>query len=402
MLRKLILAALVVGTLAVAVISWHDAALQYWRREVIRDASTARNVPALLAGDPQIRLSLALPRIPTHVLNAQEADAISADARNVLRHDPINADALYALGMVAEQRQDDAGVPLFLLAERLSRRHLLHELALESSASAHGDMAGAVARIDRIVTVGPDVGWSIFASVAAALPDPAVRAAFASYAGRPWYVDLVRSAVANGVDADTVLALLQSGQRSIDPDKKAAIMAALIKRGVNDHDFALVSRLAGDLAPKQRQAATDFAFTQGTSDPRLSVLGWVLSNDATTTATIGNDAALSVAVSGEQIQTLALRTTLLAPGKYVLTQTIAHDPSSQRAQLTWDMTCAASPDVTVWHQPMPDRAEETASFQSVITVPAGCEAQNWRLTALGESGQDPSTVRVGNVRLQRQ
>lgn len=402
MLRKLYLAVLVAGTLGIAVFSGYDAALQYWRREALRDASAAKTLPSIFAGDSQIRLSLALPHLPMHEMSAQEAAGISADARSVLRTDPVNADALYALGMVAERSSDGAGLPLFLLAERLSRRQILNQLALESAFSAQGDMAGAVARIDRIVTVGPDVAWSIFSSITPALPDQTVRAAFASYAGRPWYADLVRAAVANGVDADTVLSLLRSGEHTIDPGKRSTILATLIRREASDRDFGLVKRLADGLPPGQRRAVTDFAFSTASSDPRLSVLGWVLSNDATVTTTIGNDANLSVAVSGEQIQAVALRTTLLAPGKYILTQTISHEPSSQRARLIWDLTCAATPDVQVWHQPMPDRDEEKASFQSVIAIPAGCDAQNWRLTALGEPGQDLSTVRVGKVRLQRQ
>jgi hypothetical protein len=402
LLRKLCLAALVVGTLAIAAISGYDAALQYWRREVILDATAGRNVPSFLANDPYIRLSLALPTIPTHTLSPQEAAALSADARTLLRADPINADALYALGMVAEQQREDAGLPLFLLAERLSRRQILNQLALESVSAARGDMVGAVARIDRIVTVGPDVAWPIFGSIAPALSDPAVRAAFETYAARPWYGDLVRSAVGNGVDGDTVLGLLRAGERTIDPAKKSGIIATLIRRAVNDHDFALARRLAEGLAPPQRQAVSDFGFSQGSSDPALSVLGWNLSNDATTSASIGNDGNLQISVSGEQVQAVAARMTLLAPGSYVLNQIIAHDPAAPRARLTWDMMCPGLTNGTLWHQPMPDRDESKAAFQSVIVVPVGCNVQDWRLSALGESGQDPSTARVGAVRLRHQ
>lgn len=400
--RRLYIGGLVAASVCVAAISWRDAALQYWRRQAAQDIASGGNVPSMFADDPQMRLSLALARFQNLAVERNEAAAFAADARAALRSDPINPDALYVMGMVAEQGRLGAGIPLFTLAERLSRRHVYNELALESVLSAQGDLAGAVARIDNLVSVAPDMASPIFSSIAPALRDSSLRAAFAPYVRRPWYGYLVKSAVENGVDTATILALLHSGEGSINPAMRAEIYAGLIRRNVSEKDFDSVRRLVGGLPSKDRQVIASFGFLPGSNDPRLSVLGWTLANDATTSAVIGGDGKLSVSVEGEQSRVVATRTTLVAAGRYVLTQTVGHDPSSLRAGLIWNLSCTLSPDISIWRQPIPDRGGDSASYQSIITIPANCTAQDWGLISMGEAGQGASTVTIGGMQLRRQ
>lgn len=400
--RRLYIGGLVAASVCVAAISWRDAALQYWRRQAAQDIASGGNVPSMFAHDPQIRLALALARFQNLAVDRNEAAVFAADARATLRSDPINPDALYVLGMVAEQGRLGAGIPFFALAERLSRRHVYNELALESVLSAQGDLAGAVARIDNLVSVAPDMAAPIFSSIAPALQDASLRAAFVPYSRRPWYGYLVKSAVENGVDTTTILTLLHSGGRFINPAMKADIYAGLIRRSMSDKDFVSVRRLVDELPSKDRQTIASFGFLPGSNDPRLSVLGWTLANDATTSAAIGGDGKLSVSVEGEQSRVVATRTTLLAAGRYVLTQTVGHDLSSSRAGLIWNLSCTLSPDVPIWRQPIPDRGVESASYQSIITIPVNCAAQDWGLISVGEAGQGASTVTIGGLQLRRQ
>jgi hypothetical protein len=401
LVRTVYLGCVFLATLVLAVVSWHDAALQYWRLHAMEDIADGNGVPSLFARDPLVRIGLALVHVENGSVGSAEMASLAADARTALRVDPVNPAALYILAMASERFHPGSGIPLLTLAERESRRLIYTQLALESLLAAKGDLAGAVAHIDDLIEVAPDMSVGIFTAIDPALPDPSLRAAFARYADRWWYGYLVKSAVENGVDIATVKDLLHTSQRSIDPDMKATIYAILIRRVVAEKDFDAARQFAAQLPAKDQRTIADFGLSQASTDPQLSVLGWTLVNDATTSAAIGNDGTLAITVGAEQSQMVASRTTLLSPGDYTLTQSVGHDQASPRAGLIWDLVCAGSPDMSLWHQHMPDGGGETETYQVIITIPSDCSAQDWRLTALGATGQVASTVTLGNLRLQR-
>ena len=140
------------------------------------------------------------------------------------------------------------------------------------------------------------------------------------------------------------------------------------------------------------------AFSATTTAPQLAPLSWNLANDSMKAAkpTAGNGLALSI--GPEQTGILAERITLLKPGRYDLTQTIAYDDDSPKAAISWDVGCEPAPAAPVWQQPVPLHAG-SVTYRSTFVIPQGCQAEHWRLRANGSVGQFPSTVEISSITL---
>ena len=131
---------LLVMCAAGAMLSARDAALAWRRGEAL--ATLARGEPVRTGGqwldaDPQ--LSLIAANAAVQLNPAANPPGAEAAARASLARDPFDPAALYVLAVMGERRRPGTALPIFQLIERLSRREVGAELALERAAAASGD-----------------------------------------------------------------------------------------------------------------------------------------------------------------------------------------------------------------------------------------------------------------------
>ena len=400
--RKLAVVGIIVLTLGAAAWSALDAARLYWRREALLSYDVGhvpRGIPDWFAHDPQVLLTSQMRALHASTFRNEEVGTITANARALLREEPLNPDAVYALGIAADNAVVGSGLPYFQMAERLSRREVYNEMALESTSIQEGDLNSALVRIDRVVTVVPGMAPPLFQSIAPALTSGEVQAAFLRYVHRPWFIDLIQAVVQSGGDVGTVLSLTAKAGTSIDSARRDGIYADLIRRSIALGDYVGAREVVLAMPARDRLALSNFAFSPLSVEPRLAPLGWAILPDTDVESVVHAEGTLAVTIAPEKVRIVASRETLLEPGRYVFQQTIHYEGQAPRAGVVWDVVCETSRDVPFWHQPVPVRADATATYQSVVEVPANCGAQEWRLQVVGDFGQNPSTVSIGGLKL---
>jgi hypothetical protein len=391
--------------LAAAYFSWRDATLAYWRNQaaLAYDRGHApEGIPGWVAKDPEIQVTANEAKLAEGLVNPNEYQAIADAARAALRIDPLNPAAVYELGMVAEHRQEGSGLTFFELAERLSRREVPNEIMLEQIAAQKGDIRGAVERIDHIVSVAPNYGAAIFPPMVAALGDRAVRETFMQFADRPWYDEFLGIAASGDAEPDAVAAMINAARAHLPVGRAASLATNLMNRVLVKGDFAAAVRLSSAMPGPQKAALAQIGFSDITTDAQLAPMSWSLANDEVTTAKLDGPGKLTATIGAEQSRQIAVRTTLLRPGAYTLMQTLSYDASAPRAGVIWDVVCAGPGGASIWHQPIPARGAGSLTYRANLTIPPGCEAQQWRLSAIGDTGDQPSVVTVGGLVLKSQ
>ena len=373
-------------------ISCHDAAVAYWQRHPLGE------VPEIFAHDPVIVAARAEFSLIAPTSRPVDPVMLEANARRALRRDPLNAAAVFELGMAGEQEHAGSGRAAFALSEKLSRRELANQIELETQSADNGDTAGALMRLDRIFSISPSLANRFMPQLALALDDQIVLAAFTRYAHRPWFPELIAAAIDGGVSSATIHRLLDVEQGNYDPTKLAWLRMHLLARAIATHDYGEARDIVTHLPAGIRTALTMIGFSATTTAPQLAPLSWNLANDSMKAAkpTAGNGLALSI--GPEQTGILAERITLLKPGRYDLTQTIAYDDDSPKAAISWDVGCEPAPAAPVWQQPVPLHAG-SVTYRSTFVIPQGCQAEHWRLRANGSVGQFPSTVEISSITL---
>lgn len=386
-LRYFIIAPL---SLVAAGLSCRDAALSYWRNQTALaydQGHAPESMPAYFAKDPEIAVTAAEARFPAGEVKLNELPSIAANAKAALRMDPLNPAALYDLGMVAEAHRSGSGLNFFQLAERLSRREVPNEIVLERIAARQDDIAGAVARIDHIVSVVPSLAGTIFPPMVPALAQDRIRSTFIAYAARPWFPVLLGAAIERSGNPDAIAAMIRAAAPYQTQAARDDLTSRLFSHVIAGGNINAARRLLAGLPAPSRSAAADIGFTAATSDSRLAPFSWMLNNDDVIGARLARARALAVSVAAEQTGTVATRTTLIPPGTYQLTQTVVYAGLSPRAGLAWDVTCAGMSASPIWHRPLPIH-EGKVTYRSTIVIPPACAAQLWRLQATGETGSE--------------
>lgn len=392
-------------SLVAAAVSYRDASLSYWRNQAALsyDSGTAPlGIPAWAADDPQIKVTAAEANLMMGRVGPAALPAIAANAKAALRLDPLNPAAVFELGKAVEPRDAAAAAKFYDLAERLSRREVPNEIALEALAGEQGDVAGAITRIDRIVSVAPALRKTVFAALVPALEDPTIRDALSRYAGRPWYFGMLWAAIEGDADPLAVEFLIRAGQSHLANDTATTLHARLMTKVIAAGNFDAAARLFAALPAPRRSALGQIGFSRATTDPRGAPLTWRLANEPGLAVALSGADGLSISIEADQPARAASRTTLLSPGEYGILQTLSYDERAPRAGITWDVVCAGPQPRSLWHQPMPPRQGEAATYRARLNIPSGCGAQEWRLQAIGQGGNFPSVVMLSGLSLARQ
>jgi len=388
-----------------AILSARDAMIEYWINQTVESYMRGHapvDVPGWIAASPRVRGVSIQWVLWTGTPKANEMPGIAANAKAVLRADPLESTALYQLGMVAENRRAGAGEHFFDLAERVSRHEVANELELEGLAAGRADNAAAIAHIDRAAVTAPDLADKLLAPLVPAIADPAVLTIFTHYADRPWFKDLIWQAIKDGGDPDAIERLIRAGSRHWTVPQTYQLSANLIAVLVAQGDFDAAHRVFSGLAPGVRAGLENIGFSAVSTDPSLAPLSWRMPGNDTASARFDGERGLSIVVSPDQATQVATRVTLLAPGTYVLSQTLIHEPSAAMASIVWDMLCLGENQTVAWHQPATSNTMGSSTSRTTITIPDACRAQAWNLQAVGAPGDMPSAVLLTNLGVHRQ
>ena len=383
-----------------AVLSARDAALAWRRGEAL--ATLARGEPVRADGhwlgtDPQISLIAANAALQLNpAANQPGADAA---ARASLARDPLDPAALYVLAVMGERRQPGTALPIFQLIERLSRREVGAELALERAAAARGDAGAALTHLDRILSTAPDLAPPLLQAIAPTTADTQLRQRFISYAARPWFPQLIAQVIDAGQPIEAATVLLAAGARFQPPAALEDLRSKLFSRATELNDTAGLSILLNGLPAARQHAAVQFAPTSATADPGLYVLRWSLASDEVVNARLDPPAGLAISIASDRTAAAARRITLLPPGHYRLSHQLSHEAGTARPGLAWDMICG-DPATGQIHQ-LVSAPAGTTRWQAEMIIGPGCSIQRWTLTATGDSSQAGSNATLSDIRLER-
>ncbi len=323
-------------------------------------------------------------------LQANSAEVRHA-ARQVLEIGPFNVRAMRQLGVVAGLARPGGGKTEFLLAERISRRDLVSQFALIDIAALGGDVDATLMHYDRALLVNTGAGEALFPVLSQAVADADVRSALLRYAKRKWFAAFLHAADQQVADPQTLVTLLAEVRARIPAAEAQAATSRLLARLVRDGRYASARDLLRTIPDVSPVATESLGFSVTTIDPRLAPLSWAITNDSAVEAGLDQDVFIA-RIAPERTASIAERTTLLAPGRYALSQLIEAEGGAPRARLDWTVTCVSG------SQP-PILAAEATLATARFTVPAGCGAQHWLLRGTGELAQMASAARVTKLAL---
>jgi hypothetical protein len=355
------------------------------------------------------------------------------ETASILRRDPLSLDALRLRALTlqgqgegqgqgqgprqgqgqGESGGSEAGAALLELAGRISRRDGWAQIALVDAAANRGDIEGALVHYDALLSVHPEAWPAVFPILGLAMREPAVGRPLAAYAARAWFTPLLDAALSQG-DPGALTALVLAARRARrgtgqglgdglgDGAGKGAgdplaqrLLAALAREG----DWSAARGLIVALAGREPPVLADFGFTPETMSPGYAPLAWSLAGDVQARAEASAGGGLSITLEpGLRLQ-VAERVTLLPAGDYMLRQRLRYDGLAPQARLTWEASCLTPPAAApFWRQGVPAR-QGAVTYQSRVSIPAGCAAQSWRLQAASADTQAASTAALDSVAL---
>ncbi|NCQ35277.1 hypothetical protein GW813_09455 [bacterium] len=256
--------------------------------------------------------------------------AISAASRSIAQN-PLNADAFGLYGLINMANADDETVSRqVIMADRLSRRDLSTQLFLIEDSVRRNDVAEALRHYDSAMRASEGVRPTLFAILAKAMREPAIRKRFMPYmtASNPWLEAFFRYATANPSDSTAVAQLAIEADGLPDGalyDRKVSELLSLL---VQQQEYDTARRLylkAGDGDP---ELLTDAAFTDANTDQLLMPITWqpsvygdidplfVVARDGT----LEFEARIASGFTGYVLQKLFM----LPPGSYTLSGSARH------------------------------------------------------------------------------
>ena len=383
---------------ALAVIAAYDATLAYWRSQ---EPAVAANAPAFLRRDAILQLHASEIDLTKPGKLEAGGEEFRKNALAVLKDTPLDVKALRQLALlVALDKGESAARTYAQLAERLSRRDLQTQFLLVEIEARAGNVAATLAHYNRALMVHDEYRNRLFSQLALAISVPAIREALIRYADRPWFLDFLGSATRHGGDPAAIVQLLAVTEAGIPPDELDSLRAHLLGDFASRGYFQALRKLLAEVPNGRAPTLEAIGFSAATMDVRLGPLSWDLRNDEAVQTSLDGTGEFEIGIAPARTALATHRVTLLAPGNYEFFQELSYDVASPRASLVWDVQCKTGGSSMVWRQRMPT-APGRITYRAELTIPKGCTAQEWRLTASADETQFTSHVGLGALRLVR-
>ncbi|MCJ8158851.1 lipopolysaccharide assembly protein LapB [Sphingomonas sp. LaA6.9] len=346
----------------------------------------SQSLASILTGSPERAHALApydgriTARLSQTFVTASSTAADFAEATRLahlaLRQDPTAVRAVITLGLNAQVRGDVAGARrLYAYADTLSRRESQTQLWAIEDAVARNDIPGALRQYDialRTSRTAPDL---LFPVLAAAVDDPAIRAALAqTLASDPvWGPSLTLYISAHSDPAAAVnlfRSLPRAGGKVTDEPR-----ARLINRLISNGSFAEAWNYYSDIASKaDRRMSRDPRFEADLAIP--TPFDWVLVDSDGISSLIQPgerggvfDFSAPASVGGPALQQMQM----LPPGDYRLEGHSDGIDQPEGSRPYWMLSCHDGRELG--RVVMPNSVQAKGAFSGRFTVPAGCLAQ---------------------------
>ena len=394
-----ILRAAVAGLLAItlALYSGHQSALAYWRGQAPSPA------PARYAGDWQYRVMANDPVLiadPGH--RGLDTAGLAQTARAALTASPYNAAALRQLGALADRTRPGNGWPYYRAAETVTRRDLPAQVSLINQTIQRGDVGAVLTHFDRALRVYVNAYPELMPSLNAAAADPAVQPELVKFAHSPWFAPFMAQLLRATPAPQDYMAFVRQVQSRLDAGAADRLTAQMLGQLMVLGRYDAARSWLAQVAPARGAALAQFGFTGAAIDPASGVLAWTFPEHSGMSAALASTGKLELTVDAGRSAPVAVRTTLLLPGRYVLRHTLAGTPGTTPARVSWQMACLApGAGALAWHSE-PARGPVMQAVDLPVTFAPDCVAQQWTLSASSVSTQLVSSVWVANLSLVRQ
>lgn len=317
-----------------------------------------------------------------------DLNAAQAWAERALRANPLDQQALFLLGAIAEKKGDrDRGLDLVHAASERSWRNRGAQLWLfERNATRH-DYYQALIHADALFRVDPRFLPALFPTIAAFTVSPDGLKVLADFfvtepPWRQWVVQLLTTRLYDKSNLDAIFAQLAQTAKPPTSIELRFYLARLIKD--QRYEFAYQKWRAA-LSPQERDSGVPY-----NGDFRLPVDGqpfnWTLGTSLGFDARIvpsdsANTHALRVQFSGARVDFDDVgQVLLLQPGRYRLTGRVKADQLRTQRGLWWQVSCATGTKAVLVHTDLVSGTIAWSDFHADFEVPSqDCNAQDLRL-----------------------
>jgi hypothetical protein len=342
------------------------------------------NFRALLTAQPEARMAL---------------NRWAARARAALLAAPLSAAMVRMVSADPAQKQPQDTLQL---AERLSRRDALTQLALIETAVKANEVDVALLHYDRALSVYPDMRTILFPLLANGVAEPTIQRGVVGLARRhrPWidafFVFAVQSSSAPDAVAAT-LGTLDHGSNALGTAR--AHEAALAKRLVDNGRYGLARRVAMRATGGDAAWIDQPGFAPATWATMARPLTWSTTEDDSVDAQLTADNWVAVSILPGRSGLAIFRVLVLASGTYRFTAGAAapHDIAATGGR--WSVVCLHGSG-----QPGPSLAEipvvpQQAASSVQVTVPAYCGAVRLGFAIDNVNGSSDAGVLLHDVAL---
>ncbi len=332
------------------------------------------------------------------------AGELAKDARRALRQTPLNAGALRLLGLASEMRGDSKdGRRNYELAERVSRRDFLTELALVEYAVQSGDVPAALRHYDVALRTKTGAEAILFPILREALKGAEIQKHFAILAAMspPWMGDFLAKTIRAGGYSTAVLAIADrvGGLKSIDPSGQ---LDTLLLTGLGvDRRFDLLRRYYLSVPGADRRALTSSGFDAVNTRPELGPVAWQLMHSEPLLVSFTQEGTkpglLDATITldpGSQVL-VARKLIFLSAGEYRFRAAIHPTNWLPNSIVQWQIRCALTPEEPlIWQSDGLDDQKTITDGRPIIRENCFAQYIDLRVTA-SANGQDALQIVAG-------
>ncbi len=296
-------------------------------------------------------------------------------AREILKRDPNNVDALRSIGVIEAVRERlSASDAALRVAEQASRRDARTQLALIESAVRVGDVDDALRHYNRALSTNVSVRDVLVPTLAAASQEPRIRDRIVRLmADRPlWWSALLDRMIATSTPGAT-LAVARALSLRPEEATEGWRLSAVISKLADSGDMTGAIALARRSQPGISLVLADDGFDRAAGLPPFA---WVLTNQEGLSAVAeyrdsatGPTALSLVAEAGVQ-GVFAKRLMAMRPGSYRLTWIAGEIPAYANAQPVVSVRCVGPGGAVLVRQPVTGGRQSTN-----LKIESGCHGQ---------------------------
>lgn len=330
-------------------------------------------------------------------------------ARRALLRQPLDATAARTLSIVAAQtgRADDAE-QMLALAEWLSRRDALTQVALIEAKVAKGDVVGALVHYDRAMRTSVSTRAILLPVLVPAADNPQIARQVATLLrGRPWWwQDFFDRYSQVGTNSASLAAITAALDFRPSVAAEAERLSIAINRLIGLGDVDRAGRLYARVRPGPGLAATlrdggfendaplpPFEWTYVTSDERAGIREY---RD-------GASGKVALSLTGTEAGIVARQLLTLAPGRYALSARIGETGADTAARPFVTLACLdtrPTSGVVLKTAVLPAAVRATAWWMA-FEIPRSCRMQWLSISVSGNLDTTTTTPWIDDMRIAR-